>query len=299
MNLRLYSSAAQFSAACCDVRAQGGTLGLVPTMGALHNGHIALMHGAKRLATHVAATIFVNPTQFAENEDFGQYPRTLEADTEKCEAAEVNLLFVPDTHEMYASGDSTRVRVSGLTDVLCGAVRPGHFDGVATIVTKLFVLAGTCTAVFGRKDYQQLKVIERVASDLKLPVKVVGHPIVREPDGLAMSSRNAYLSVENRRRACAISSGLSRAWQLFESGERNRGEVLNCVRAELAVENLKVEYAELADLDTLELYGSQSKLPERALLAVAVYCDSTRLIDNVALGEDPDPLQYGAAPHER
>jgi len=249
------------------------------------------MHEAKRLATHVAATIFVNPTQFAANEDFGQYPRTLDADMAKCEAAGVNLLFVPDVREMYAPGDSTRVRVSGVADVLCGAVRPGHFDGVATIVTKLFVLAGTCTAVFGKKDYQQLKVIERVASDLKLPIRVVAHPIVREPDGLAMSSRNAYLSAENRRRSCAISRGLSKAWRIFESGERDIDPILDCVRTELAIEHLQLQYAELADADTLELFGGQSRLSERALLAVAAYCDKTRLIDNVVLGEDLDPLQ--------
>jgi pantoate--beta-alanine ligase len=264
-------------------------------MGALHAGHIALMHEAKRLASHVAATIFVNPTQFSANEDFGKYPRTLEADTAKCEAAGVNLLFVPDVNEMYAPGDCTRVRVSGITDVLCGAVRPGHFDGVATIVTKLFVLTGTCTAIFGKKDYQQLKVIEQVVSDLKLPIRVVGHPIVREPDGLAMSSRNAYLSAENRRRSRAISRALSKAWHNFESGERNVLPILEAVRADLGAENLDLQYAELANADTLELCGSLSTLPERALLAVAAYCDGTRLIDNVVLGEDIDPLQQRAA----
>jgi len=205
------------------------------------------------------------------------------------------MLFVPDVQEMYAPGDTTRVRVSGVADVLCGAVRPGHFDGVATIVTKLFVLAGTCTAVFGRKDYQQLKVIERVVSDLKLPIRVVGHPIIREPDGLAMSSRNAYLSAENRRRACAISRGLSKAWQIFESGERNVDPILNCVKEELAIEHLKLQYAELAEANSLELFDRQSRLPARALLAVAAYCDKTRLIDNVVLGEDLDPLQQSAA----
>jgi pantoate--beta-alanine ligase len=297
MSLRLYTSAAQFRAACNDVRAQGGTLGLVPTMGALHSGHISLMHEAKRLATQVAATIFVNPTQFAANEDFGRYPRTLEADTAKCEAAGVDLLFLPEVQEMYAPGDCTSVRISGITNVLCGAVRPGHFDGVATIVTKLFVLAGTCTAVFGKKDYQQLKVIERVVNDLKLPIRIVGHPTLRESDGLAMSSRNAYLSAENRQRACAISRGLSKAWHIFEAGERGVHQIVASVRAELAAENLNLQYAELADVDTLDLYGSQATLPERALLAVAAYCDGTRLIDNIVLGEDQDPLlQVAPAP---
>ncbi len=295
MSLRLYTSAAQFRSACSDVRVQGGTLGLVPTMGALHGGHISLMHEAKRLTTHVAATIFVNPTQFAANEDYSKYPRTLEVDTAKCEAAGVSLLFVPDIQEMYAPGDCTRVRVTGITDVLCGAVRPGHFDGVATIVTKLFVLTGTCTAIFGKKDYQQLKVIERVVNDLKLPIRVVGHPTKREPDGLAMSSRNAYLSAENRKRAAAISRGLSKAWHIFESGERGVHLILESVKEELAAQNLKLQYAEIADADTLELYGSKTTLPERALLAVAAICDNTRLIDNVVLGEDFDPLQQTAS----
>lgn len=298
MRPHLCSTAAQFRAACDEVRAQGGILGLVPTMGALHKGHVDLMREAKRITSQVAVTIFVNPTQFAPTEDFGQYPRTLERDLEQCEAAGVNLIFVPSVREMYAPGDSTRVRVSGLTDVLCGAVRPGHFDGVATIVTKLLVLAGTCTAIFGKKDYQQLKVIERLALDLMLPVKVIGYPIVRESDGLAMSSRNSYLSLENRQRACAIVKGLSQAWRAFVSGERRAAPILDCVKSAIAAENLKLQYVDLADADTLALWNNESNLPDRALLAAAAYCGNTRLIDNVVLGEDLDPLQNIASPHE-
>ncbi len=227
MRPHLCSTAAQFRAACDEVRAQGGILGLVPTMGALHKGHVDLMREAKRITSQVAVTIFVNPTQFAPTEDFGQYPRTLERDLEQCEAAGVNLIFVPSVREMYAPGDSTRVRVSGLTDVLCGAVRPGHFDGVATIVTKLLVLAGTCTAIFGKKDYQQLKVIERLALDLMLPVKVIGYPIVRESDGLAMSSRNSYLSLgKSAARLChceGFVSGLARIRVWRAPGGANTG----------------------------------------------------------------------------
>ena len=293
----LCSTTAEFRAACEQVRAQGGTLGLVPTMGALHRGHLELMREAKRRTTRVAVTIFVNPTQFGASEDFGQYPRTLERDTAQCAAVGVDLLFVPSVREMYAPDDSTRVRVSGLTDVLCGAVRPGHFDGVATVVTKLFVLAGTCTAVFGRKDYQQLRVIERLALDLMLPVKVIGHPIVREFDGLAMSSRNSYLSVENRQRACAIVRGLSMAWRAFSSGERRAAPLLDCVKSVIAAENLDLQYVDLADAETLKPWNNELELPSRALLAVAAYCGKTRLIDNVVLGEDLDPLCDVASGH--
>lgn len=264
-------------------------------MGALHRGHVALMKEAQRLCSHVAVTVFVNPTQFGPGEDFTQYPRTLEKDTEQCNAAGVDLLFAPSLHEMYASGDATRVRVSGLTDKLCGATRLGHFEGVATIVTKLFVLTGACTAIFGKKDYQQLKVIQRLARDLKLPVTITPHSIVRESDGLAMSSRNSYLSSENRQRARAIAMGLSKAWRAFSAGERAAAPLLGCVRSELATARLEPQYVELADPETLETWSANSTLPDRALLAVAAFSGSTRLIDNVVLGEDPDPLQDTAA----
>jgi pantoate--beta-alanine ligase len=288
----LYDKALQFRAACEGVRAAGGTLGLVPTMGALHRGHIALMHAAKRLASHVAVTLFVNPTQFSAGEDYGKYPRALERDKQLCEAAGVDLLFVPGVDEMYPDGECTRVRVSGLTEVLCGAVRPGHFEGVATVVAKLFGLAGTCTAVFGKKDYQQLKVIESMTRDLMLAVKVVGHPTVREPDGLAMSSRNAYLSPNERKRACAIVKGLSGAHRAFCNGERRSAVLLDGVRSSIAVDDLTLQYAELADPESLQLWSNSSELPARAraLLAIAACCGTTRLIDNLVLGEDPDPL---------
>ncbi len=290
MALSLYDKAAQFRVACEGVRGAGGTLGLVPTMGALHHGHMALVHAAKRLASHVAVTLFVNPTQFSAGEDYGKYPRVLERDQRLCEAAGVDLLFVPGVKEMYPDGESTRVQVSGLTEVLCGAVRPGHFEGVATVVAKLFGLAGTCTAIFGKKDYQQLKVVERMTQDLMLPVKVVGHPIVREPDGLALSSRNAYLSPDERGRARAIAKGLSSAHRAFCGGERRSAALLDCVTSSIAVDDLTLQYAELADPESLQLWSNRSDLPARALLAVAAFCGTTRLIDNLVLGEDPDPL---------
>ena len=291
MTLTIHKTVAQFRVACDRVKTQGGTLGLVPTMGALHSGHIALMHEAKRLASHAAVTLFVNPTQFAAGEDFDRYPRSLERDAQLCEAAGVDLLFAPGVQEMYAVGEATRVRVTGVTEGLCGAFRPGHFEGVTTIVAKLFGIAGACTAVFGRKDYQQLKVIERMTRDLLLPVTIVGYPIVREPDGLAMSSRNAYLSPNERKRATAIVRALSNAFRAFFAGNRSPSTILECVKVAILADDLGLQYVELADPDSLESWNNLSRLPERALLAVAAYCGKTRLIDNLVLGEDPDPLR--------
>lgn len=289
MALTLLHSAKEFRSACDGIRARAATFGLVPTMGALHAGHMALVEEAKRRATHVAVTLFVNPTQFSAGEDFGRYPRTLERDLERCEAAGVDLLFVPKVEEMYLPGDATRVRVLGVTDGLCGAFRVGHFEGVATVVAKFFGLAGACTAIFGRKDYQQLKVIERLARDLMLPVTIVGHPIVREPDGLAMSSRNAYLSVDERKRATAIVQGLSGAHRRFTQGERDARVLLDAVKLAIAASGLDLQYAEITDPENLESWSETKTLPDRALLAVAAYCGKTRLIDNLVLGEDPDP----------
>jgi pantoate--beta-alanine ligase len=241
----------------------------------------------------VAVSIFVNPTQFGPNEDFNRYPRSLEKDTECCEAAGAAFVFAPSALEMYPAGESTRVSVSGLTAGLCGISRPGHFDGVATIVTKLFVLAGACTAVFGKKDYQQLKVIERFTKDLLLPVRIVGHPIVREPDGLALSSRNAYLSAQERAQALGIVRGLSLAYCAFNAGVRQPKLLVETAAAELDRHGLLPQYVSLVDADTLEPVGDRP-VTERALLAIAALCGRTRLIDNVVLDEDPDPLQANA-----
>ena len=290
MGLKLIHSAAEFRSACDSIRSRGGTLGLVPTMGALHAGHMALVHDAKQRTSRVAVTLFVNPTQFTPGEDFGRYPRTLEPDREQCENAGVDLLFVPSVEEMYPPGDNTRVRVLGIADGLCGAFRVGHFEGVATVVAKFFGLAGACTALFGKKDYQQLKVIERFARDLMLPVTIVGHPIVREPDGLAMSSRNTYLSADERKRATAIVQGLSVANQRFAEGERNARVLLDCVKVKIAAAELELQYAEITDPESLESWSRSPALLDRALLAVAAYCGRTRLIDNIVLGEDPNPV---------
>jgi pantoate--beta-alanine ligase len=263
-------------------------------MGALHSGHAALIREAAQHADDVAVTIFVNPTQFGRNEDLARYPRTFEEDLKTCERAGATLVFAPSVEEMYPANERTRVRVSGLTEHLCGAARPGHFEGVATIVTKLFAVAGPCTAVFGRKDYQQLKVIERLTRDLLLPVRIVAHPTVREADGLALSSRNRYLSPAERTRALGIPRALSQAVERFADGERNAAALLARARSLLEAAELRIDYLVLADADELVPYASDARIGGRALLAVAAFVGATRLIDNVVLGEDRAPLGHGS-----
>jgi pantoate--beta-alanine ligase len=289
MKLEVCRTVAEFRAACDHVRAAGNKLGLVPTMGALHEGHLALVRAAAERAHTVAVTIFVNPTQFGPSEDLERYPRDLEGDLQKCRGAGVALVFAPEAAEMYPPGELTRVRVARLSEPLCGASRPGHFEGVATIVTKLFVVAGACVAVFGRKDYQQLAVIRRMTRDLLLPVEIVGHPTIREPDGLAMSSRNAYLSAEQRAQALAIPRALGAAVGRFARGERRAGALRGPVESALVEAGLRVDYASVVDPDSLEPIADARATGERALVAVAAFAGQTRLIDNVVLGEDAAP----------
>ncbi|HVU03370.1 MAG TPA: pantoate--beta-alanine ligase [Polyangiaceae bacterium] len=271
------------------VRRNGGRLGVVPTMGALHEGHQTLMREARRRADAVAVTIFVNPTQFGPNEDLAKYPRDLDGDLAKCAKEGVSIVFAPEVHEMYPPGERTRVSVSELTKYLCGASRPGHFDGVATIVTKLFAAVGPCVAVFGRKDYQQLQVIRRMTRDLLLPVEVVGYPTVREGDGLALSSRNRYLSPEERKAALAIPRALATAVTRFAEGERSARALRAPVEEAIAAAGLRVDYVTLADADDLVPLSDEGASGDRALLALAAFCGTTRLIDNVVLGEDDAP----------
>ncbi len=204
-------TAAAFRDACDKARAEGRRVALVPTMGALHRGHLALMEEARRRVGAdglVAVSIFVNPTQFGPNEDFSRYPRELDADVARCASVGVDAVFAPPPSEMYPAGDQTRVRVPELAGPMCGVSRPVHFEGVATVVTKLLALTGPCVAVFGRKDYQQFRVISRLTTDLFLPAEIVGLPTIREPDGLALSSRNRYLATADRQRAVAIPTAL-------------------------------------------------------------------------------------------
>jgi pantoate--beta-alanine ligase len=285
---RVVQSPTDTRAACDDARARGDRVGFVPTMGALHAGHLALATEARRRAGFVVASVFVNPMQFGPNEDLARYPRDLEGDVGKLASVGVDLVFAPGADRMYPPGDETRVRVGATAAPLEGLHRPGHFEGVATVVTKLLGAVGPCVAVFGRKDYQQLLVVRRLVADLFLAVQIVGHAIVREPDGLAMSSRNAYLSSDDRARALAIVRGLDAAARRFAGGERGARVLEQIVRASVQPVAASIDYVEVRDADTLS--AIEGDVAARAVLAVACRVGTTRLIDNVVLGEDPPPL---------
>lgn len=278
---------AEMREACDAARSRGLTIGFVPTMGALHEGHVALTREARKRATFVVCSIFVNPTQFGPNEDLARYPRDLQGDVGKLD--EVDVVFAPEPTAMYLPGERTRVRVDGLTEHLCGPHRPGHFEGVTTIVAKLFALVGPSIAVFGKKDYQQLAVIRRMARDLFFPVEVVGYPIVRETDGLAMSSRNVYLSADERSRALGLARGLAAAARAFASGERRAGTLRGLALAAVEPIATSIDYVTIADADAITPFADGEGTPDRALLAIACRVGKTRLIDNIVLGEDPAP----------
>jgi pantoate--beta-alanine ligase len=257
-------------------------------MGALHAGHLALYAEAKRRAPFVLGSIFVNPTQFAPNDDLARYPRDLEGDIRKLAPLGVDALFVPEAPEIYPSDEQTRVRVGFMSEPLCGRFRPGHFEGVTTVVAKLFGIVGPCVAVFGRKDYQQLLVVRRMVRDLFLPVEVLGYPVVREKDGLAMSSRNAYLSADDRVKALSLVRGLDRGARSFRAGERRARTLEAAAREPIERFATSIDYVEVRDADTLAPIALD--VGSRAVLAVACHIGGTRLIDNVVLGEDPPLL---------
>lgn len=265
-------------------RADGKTIALVPTMGYLHDGHASLMREGRRRGDLLVASIFVNPAQFGAGEDFDSYPRDLARDARIAQEAGVDVIFAPKASDMYPAGYQSWVDVERLTLPLCGGSRPGHFRGVTTVVCKLFNIVKPHVALFGRKDYQQLAVIRRMAADLNMDLEIVGMPIVREADGLAMSSRNAYLSPAERASALCLSRALGEARALFRTGERDaavlRERVMNMITAE---PDAQIDYAELRDMDTLEEAATAS---ERTLLALAVKIGKTRLIDNCILGEE-------------
>jgi len=263
----------------------GETVGLVPTMGALHDGHLSLVRAARQRCARVALTIFVNPTQFAAAEDFDAYPRPLDDDLRKCASAGVDIVFAPNVRTMYGQDTKITVRVTGLTDGLCGPRRPGHFDGVATVVCKLFNILPADAAFFGEKDYQQLMVIRRMVRDLNIPIEIVGCPTVREADGLAMSSRNAYLLPDQRRQAASLSRALFAAREHIACGERNATTVLAGVRKTiLDTGPASIDYIEIVDADSLEPLSIVDR-PARICLAVRIA--ATRLIDNVAVDAPP------------
>ena len=275
----------ELRAKCNDARAAGNRVAFVPTMGALHDGHLALVRRAREIAPFVVVSIFVNPTQFGPNEDFARYPRDLDGDAKKLAPLGTSAIFAPEPGAMYPPGEETRVHVGALAAPLCGAFRPGHFEGVTTIVAKLFAIVGPCAAVLGRKDYQQLAILRRMVTDLFFPVTIVGHPIVREADGLAMSSRNAYLSEDERARALGLSRALRGASDAFGRGERAASVIERAARAEVQRAADSIDYVSVVDADTL---APVAKIGERALVAIACRVGKTRLIDNFVLGED-DP----------
>ena len=261
-------------------RRQGETIGLVPTMGALHEGHLSLVERAAAYTTRTCVSLFVNPTQFGPNEDFDRYPRDEAGDAAKLAAAGAALLYAPEVAEMYPSGSLTRVTVPGLGDVLEGSFRPGFFTGVATVVAKLLIQAMPDVAVFGEKDYQQLLVIRRIVADLDLPVRIEGSRTLREPDGLALSSRNAYLSAEERRIAPALAATLSAVAADLAAGADGSAR---CDRAAADLKGAcftKVDYIEVRDAETLEPWAGPAR-PGRVL--AAAWLGRTRLIDNLAV----------------
>lgn len=262
--------------------AKGQRLALVPTMGFLHDGHLSLMREGGRRADVVAASIFVNPSQFGPREDLGRYPRDPEGDLAKCAAAGVAGVYLPEPATVYPPGYQTWVTVDEVSQGLDGDRRPGHFRGVATVVAKLLALFRPDVALFGEKDYQQLQVITRLAADLELGVEIVGLPTVREADGLAMSSRNAYLSPDERQRALALSKGLFAARDAAAKGEAVVATLLELLRAPLAAAGLREDYVAICDARSLKALERLSPgQPARAL--VAAFAGTTRLIDNVSL----------------
>jgi pantoate--beta-alanine ligase len=276
--------AGQIASALIALRAGGRSLALVPTMGALHAGHLALVEQARRAADRVAATIFVNPLQFGANEDFGRYPRDEGADAAMLEQAGCDLLWIPRGEELYPPGFATKVSVSGLSDRWDGEARPGHFEGVATVVAKLLCAVRPDVALFGEKDFQQLAVVRRMTLDLQLGVEIVGVPTVRDADGLALSSRNGYLSKEQRQRALALPSALSEAAERIRSGAPVT-QSLEQAKARLGDAGFeRVDYVALVNAQTLE--PLEQAAGTMRLIAAAVI-GGTRLIDNLAVEIDP------------
>ncbi len=262
-------------------RREGNRVGLVPTMGALHEGHLSLVRAAKGKCDVVAVSIFVNPTQFGPNEDFAKYPRTFDRDCELLEKEDVDLVFAPSVEEMYPGGAVTYVTVEGMSDKLCGRSRPGHFRGVTTVVSKLFHIVEPDLAFFGQKDAAQVAIIKRMVRDLNMPVEIVVCPIVRDPDGLAMSSRNAYLTPEQRKSALVLSRAFRRVQQVFDQGERNATKLIEAGKRVIAEEpSVRLDYLEIVDPETLESVDITSS---KNLIAVAAFVGTTRLIDNILL----------------
>ena len=280
--MKIVGTIAEMRALCRSAKSGRKRLGLVPTMGALHEGHLSLVRAAREKTDVIATSIFVNPTQFGPTEDFSRYPRALEKDCAILEREGVEFVFAPAVEEMYPAGAVTWVTVEGLSDRLCGKSRPGHFRGVATVVAKLFHIIEPDAAFFGQKDAAQHAIIRKMVRDLDMPVAIEVCPIVREADGLALSSRNTYLNTEERKSALVLYRSLQCAQELFRTGERNSAKLIAAARQEFASEsNVRLDYFKIVNPDSLEHVLDTSS---PSLAAVAAYVGNTRLIDNIVLG---------------
>jgi len=269
-----------------EVIAKGKSIALVPTMGYFHEGHLSLMRLAGQVADQVVVSLFVNSLQFGPSEDLSRYPRNLDRDAIMAENADVDILFVPTDEDMYSSDFNTRVRVEGITDTLCGKQRPGHFEGVTTVVAKLFNIIKPQYAVFGQKDFQQLSVIRRMVRDLNWDLTIVAHPIVRENDGLAMSSRNTYLSREERRKALCLFKAIQYAKARFADGVKDASRIKAEIRDIISVNSgVDIDYIAIVDKNSL---SDQERIDSQSVLALAVRVGATRLIDNCFMEKDSE-----------
>lgn len=276
--MKVISRIPEMQSRCEVLRTAGHTTALVPTMGFFHEGHLELMRVGKIHADHVMVSIFVNPMQFGPTEDYGEYPRDLESDLEKAERVGVDIVFCPAAEEMYPQGFQTKIGVEKLALHLCGRSRPGHFEGVLTVVAKLFHITKPHLAVFGQKDYQQLTIISRMVKDLNMDIRIVGIPIVREPDGVAMSSRNSYLSPDERKSALCLKQSLDLAREMVARGERSAPKIKATVARRILDQPFtEIDYVTLCHPTTLE---DVDAVEGEALLALAVRVGKTRLIDN-------------------
>ena len=280
--IKIFENPLEMQKFSLNEKVNGKKISFVPTMGYLHEGHLSLMRKAKEYGDILVVSIFVNPTQFGPNEDLNRYPRDFEGDTEKCKSVGVDVIFYPTNENMYDKNFQTYVTVEKVTKNLCGLSRPIHFRGVATVVSKLFNIVLPDYAFFGEKDFQQLVVIKQMVKDLNFPVKVIGCPIVREEDGLAMSSRNAYLNEEERKQALCLYKSILKVKELFNSGERNAEKLIEEAKKVINEHPLaEIDYVKIVDINTME--DIKGEIDKDALYALAVKIGKTRLIDNCKL----------------
>jgi len=284
--MKIIKSLEEMQKYSCEMRMAGKKIAIVPTMGFLHEGHLSLIDEAHKHADIIIVSIFVNPTQFAPNEDLATYPRDMQKDCKLCELRKVNAIFAPENDDIYSNNASTWVTEDHLSQTLCGKSRPEHFRGVTTIVTKLFNITSPHIAVFGRKDYQQAAIITRMVRDLNFPIKIITCPIFREKDGLAMSSRNKYLSETERQNALSIQESLNQAIQMIQQKETSIssttiiGQIKEMINMRISQSCGTVDYVEILDADTLE---TKNNLTGHILIAIAAFFGTTRLIDNVTI----------------